>query len=55
MIGLFMMGLMLELRGFGAIFVGSSDFEFGLEGYFRRGGFGLVERLGGVGWVGHVR
>ena len=53
-IRLFTMRLLVGLRGFVEVLVGSSDFEFGLEVDFAWGGFGFVEGLGGAGEVGHV-
>jgi hypothetical protein len=52
--GMFTIRLIVGLRRFGEVLVGSSDFEFGLKVDFAGGGFGFVEGLGGAGQVGHV-
>jgi hypothetical protein len=45
-IRIFMIGLIVQLRRFGEVFVGSSDFKFCLEVDFMRGEFGFVKGLG---------
>ncbi len=46
---MFTMGFIVLKVRFEEVFIGSSDFEFGLEVDFMGGGFGFVEGLGGSG------
>jgi hypothetical protein len=48
-VGMFTMEFMVLKVRFGEVFIGSSDFKFGLEVDFIGGGFGFVEGLGGSG------